>query len=327
MARWLLFMLFGSAPLLGLAQQPTAQPPKRRLIAFSSYRDRPKHAQIYFYEHDGISQGKSVGNVPTVTNRQDYHPILSKNGKICVFASELENETSKIFVWDMAEKKLVTPPKLNAGANALLHPTINADGTQIVFAAWDKAGSGSQRWSLLGYDLPGQKFLELPNLATPKFDSRMPALSAGNRWLAYVSNRKDGIGAADLWLYDRKDAKVLAVPEINSPFTDITPSLSDDGNLIAFASDRPGGQGGRDVYLYDRVKKSFLPLPGVNSIANEQSPSLSPDGRYLSFVSERIKGEGERDIYLYDRQAQKLLPTPGLNSKREDMDPCVIVLE
>ena len=56
-------------------------------------------------------------------------------------------------------------------------------------------------------------------------------------------------------------------------------------------------------------------------------PCLSPDGRYLVFVSERIKGEGERDIYLYDRQTQKLLPTPGLNSKREDIDPCVIVIE
>lgn len=72
---------------------------------------------------------------------------------------------------------------------------------------------------------------------------------------------------------------------------------------------------------------SFLPLPGFNSVANEQTPSLSPDGRYLAFVSERIKGEGERDIFLYDRQTQKLLPTPGLNSKREDMDPCVIVLD
>ncbi|MSQ94768.1 MAG: hypothetical protein EXR98_09455 [Gemmataceae bacterium] len=327
MTRWLLLLLFGSAPLLALAHQPAPQPSNRLVIAFSSYRDRPKHAQVYFYEHDGVSQGKIVGNIPTITNRQDYHPILSKNGKICVFASELENESSKIFVWDMAEKKLVTPPKLNAGANAMLHPTINAEGTQIVFAAWDKAGSGSQRWSLLAFDLAGQKFLELPNLNTPKFDSRMPALSADGRWLAYVSNRKDVVGAADLWLHDRKEARMLAVTEINSPFTDITPSLSEDGALIAFASDRPGGQGGRDIYLYDRAKKSFLPLPGVNSIANEQSPSLSPDGRYLTFVSERIKGDGERDIYLYDRQSQKLLPTPGLNSKREDMDPCVIVLD
>ena len=94
-------------------------------------------------------------------------------------------------------------------------------------------------------------------------------MSADGRWLAFVSNRKENVGAADVYLYDRKEAKVIALPEINSPFADITPSLSADGNLIAFASDRPSGKGGRDIYLYDRAKKSFLDLAGVNSVANE----------------------------------------------------------
>ncbi len=326
MSRFLVVLLVGAAPLLALTTHSQETAPKRLLIAFSSYRDRPKHAQVFFYEHDGISQGKIVGNIPTIANRQDYHPMVSKNAKVCVFASELENETSKIFVYDMIEKKLVTPPKLNTSQGAQLHPTINADGTLITFAAWDKQGA-SQRWDLMLFDLAGMKFLETPNLNTPKFDERMPAMSANARWLAFVSNQKSNVGSTDIYLYDRQDAKTLAVPEINSPLADLTPSLSEDGNLIAFASDRAGGMGGRDIYLYDRAKKSFLPLPGINSIANEQTPVLSADGRYLVFVSERIKGEGERDIYLYDRQTQKLLPTPGLNSKREDLDPCVIVIE
>jgi Tol biopolymer transport system component len=324
--RFVLVFLLGSAPLFALAQQPTGSSSKRLLIAFSSYRDRPKHAQIYFYEHDGVSQGKIIGSIDTITKRQDYHPIFAKNGKVCVFASELENQTSKIFVYDMAQKKLVTPPKINESTGALLHPTINGDATLIALAAWDKANAG-QRWNLSLYDLPGQKFLDMPGINLPKYDQRMPAMSADGRWIALVTNRKESTGGADIWLYDRKDAKMIAMPEINSPFADLTPSLSEDGNLIAFASDRPDGQGGRDIYLYDRAKKRFLPLPGVNSAANEQTPCLSPDGRYLAFVSERIKGEGERDLFLFDRQTQKLLPTPGLNSKREDMDPCVIVLE
>jgi Tol biopolymer transport system component len=329
MTRWLLCTLIGFVPLLVLAQQPAGDRPKRLLIAFASYRDRPKHAQVYFYEHDGVSKGKIVGSIDTVTNRQDYHPVLTKNGKLCVFASELENQTSKIFVYDMAQKKLVTPPKLNESTGAFLHPSVNSDGTLIAFAAWDKANAG-QRWDVLTYDLAGQKVLDTPALKMPKSDQRMPALSGNGRWLAFVSNRKDSkdtVGGNDIWLYDRQDAKVVAMPGLNSPFADLTPSLSDDGNMIAFASDRKGGEGGRDIYLYDRAKKAFLPLPGVNSAANEQTPCLSHDGRYLVFVSERVKGEGERDIFLYDRQTQKLLPTPGLNSKRDDIDPCVIVLE
>ncbi len=326
MTRWLVVMVIGTAPLLALAHQPATDPPKRLLIAFSSYRDRPKHAQIHFYEHDGVSQGKIVGNIPTINNRQDYHAILSKSGKLCVFASELENETSKIFLFDMAEKKLITPAKINTSPNAQLHPTMNAEGTLIVYAAWDKPGS-SQRWDLQAWDVPGQKFVELPGLNMPKFDERMPALSGDGRWLAFVSNHKDNVGGADIYLYDRTSGKVIAMPELNSPLSDITPSMSADDNLFAFASDRADGKGGRDIYLYDRAKKSFLPLVGVNTIANEQTPNLSADGRYLVFVSERIKGEGERDIFLYDRQTQKLLPTPGLNSKRDDIDPCVIVID
>jgi Tol biopolymer transport system component len=297
------------------------------LIAFASYRDRPKHAQVHFYEHDGVATGKIVGSIDTVTNRQDYHPVLTRNAKLCVFASELENQTSKIFVYDMATKKLVTPAKLNASTGALLHPSVTSDGATIALAAWDKANAG-QRWDLHFFDLAGQKPIDAPTtLKAAKSDQRMPALSGDGRWLAFVSNRKDGKGGNDIWLFDRKEGKTIALPEINSPLADLTPSLSEDGNLIAFASDRAGGAGGRDIYLYDRAKKSYLPFAGVNSAANEQTPSLSADGRYLVFVSERIKGEGERDIFLYDRQAQKLLPTPGLNSKRDDIDPFIVVLE
>lgn len=321
-----LLLLFAPAALL-VAQTPSEQPPRGKiLIAFSSYRERPKHPQIYFYEHDGVANGKVVGSVDTVNQRSDYHPSLSADGRYCVFASEKENETSRIFLWDAAEKKLVTLPKLNDSPNAQLHPTLSGDGRLLAFAAWDRPGS-SQRWDVLGYDVPGQKFLALPAVNTTKFDERQPSLSGDGRWLAYVSNRPDGAGLSDLQLYDRTAGKLVEVPGLNAPGLDFTPSLSGDGNLIAFASDRPGCVGGRDVYLFDRKAGKLLPLPGLNSVAHEQTPCLSPDGRYLAFVSERVRGAGERDVYLYDRAAGKLLPTPGLNSKREDMDPCVVVVQ
>jgi Tol biopolymer transport system component len=320
-----LLALFAPAVLV-LAQAPSEQPPKRKLlVAFSSYRDRPKHPQIYFYEHDGVAGGKIVGSIDTVNNRSDSQPSLSADGRLCVFASEKENETSRIFLWSSAEKKLVDLPKLNDSPNSQIHPALTGDGQRFAFAAWDRPGS-SQRWDVLLYDVAGKKLIDLPGLGSPKFDERMPCVSGDGRWLAYVSNQPGGAGLSDIYLYDRTAAKIVAVPELNSSGMDITPSLSHDGNLVAFVSDRPGGAGGRDVYLFDRTAKKLVPLPGLNSVAHEQTPSLSPDGRYLAFVSERIAGEGERDIFLYDRETQKLLPTPGLNSKREDIDPCVIVL-
>jgi Tol biopolymer transport system component len=319
-------LLFSPLALLLACGQGDPPEKKKLLIAFGSFRDRPKQPQIYFYEHDGVSQGKIIGSIDTVTNRSDSHPSLSADGRYCVFASELENQTSKIFLWDVAEKKLITPPKVNDSPNAQLHPTLTGDGLFFAFAAWNRPGA-STRWDIAGYDVKGQKFVDLPELNSPKYDERMPAISGDGRWLAYVSNRADGVGQSDIWLYDRKESKVVAVPDLNSPGMDITPSLSGDGNLVAFASDRTGGEGGRDIYLFNRTAKKMIPLPGLNSAAHEQTPSLSADGRYIAFVSERFPGEGERDIFLYDREAKKLLPTPGLNSKREDIDPCVIVVK
>lgn len=293
------------------------------LLAFSSYRERNQHPQIYFYEHDGEATGKIEGGIPTVGKRSDYHASLSSDGRRVAFASELENETSRIFCWDRVEKKLVELPAINDSPNAQLWPTISGDGRQIVFAAWNRPDS-SQRWDLLSYDTSGGKALPLFEVNTLFFDERMPALSAAGRLLAYVTNNKNGAGLMDIGLVDLKSGQKVAVPGLNTESREVEPSLSTDGRLIAFSSDRPGGLGGRDIYLFDRQEGKLLPLANLNSVANEQTPSLSPDGKYLAFVSERIAAEGERDIFLYDIARQRLLPTPGLNAKQEDIDPCVI---
>jgi Tol biopolymer transport system component len=299
------------------------------LIAFGSYRDRPKHPRLYFYEHDGISAGKIVGRAGTPQNiaSAEGHPSLSKDGRFCAYTYELENNTGRIYFWDRKEQKLVEHPVMNSSPNAQMGPSLSSDGNLVAFAAWNRPGGVGQGWHVFLYDRDAKKTLDLPDLNSQTFEDRMPALSGDGHWLAFISNRKGGVGLTDVYLYDRKESKLVTSPRLNSPQSDVEPSLSADGNLIAFVSDRPGGAGGRDIYLFDRGADKLLSLPGLNTVGHEYSPSLSPDGRYLVFVSERLGGEGERDIYLYDRQAQKLLPTPELNSKTEDFDPCVTVLK
>jgi Tol biopolymer transport system component len=324
MRRFLLGLALTGSVLL--AAEPDREPPRvRLLVAFASYRERPKHPKIYFYEHDGVASGKIVGAIDTVDLRSDSHPALSHDGRFCAFASELENQTGKVLLWDARERKLVDLPGLNVSPHAQLGPSLSGDGSLLAFYAWNRPGAGP-RWDTFLYDVAARKFLDLPGLNTPAFDERLPALSGDGRFLAFASNVRGGVGLTDVYLYDRRAGKTLALPGLNSPAMDTEPSLNADGTLIAFVSDRPGGQGGRDVYLFDRRAGQLLPLPGLNSPAHEQSPALSPDGRFLAFVSERLAGAGERDVYLYDRQSQKLLPTPGLNSKQEDFDPCVVVL-
>jgi len=329
MCRYAVGLAVLSALALSIPVRSADEPAKVKvLIAFASYRERPKHPNIFFYEHDGVSQGKIVGSVATPRGvaSADAHPSLSHDGRYCAFTFELENQTGRIHLWDIKEQKLIDLPAINDSPNAQMGPSLSADGSLVAFAAWNRPKAVGAGWNVFLYDVAGKKLVDVPNLNSQHYD-RMPALSGDGRFIAFASNRKGGAGLTDIYLYDRKESKVVALPELNSKHLDIEPSLSADGNLIAFVSDRPGGKGGRDIYLFDRAANKLLPLPGLNSEAHEQSPALSPDGRFIAFVSERLGGEGERDIYLYDRQAQKLLPTPGLNSKAEDFDPCVIVLK
>jgi Tol biopolymer transport system component len=302
-----------------------AQEPKTKLlIAFSSYRERPKYPTVYFYEHDGVKEGRIVGSIAVSGKRSDTHASLSLDGKLCAFASEEENQTSRILLWDVIAKKLVDLPIVNDSPNAQLHPTISGDARFLAFAAWDRQGF-SQRWDLLLYDASDKKLLSTPGLNTLPFDERMPAFSGDGRLIAHTTNAKGGRGSTDIELYDWRKAEKISTGDLNSPQRDVEPSLSYDGRLVAFVSDRSGGDGGRDIYLFDRDENKLVPLPGLNSAAQEQTPSLSADGRYLAFVSERIRGEGERDVFLYDRRTQKLLSTPGLNGANEDLDPCIVV--
>jgi Tol biopolymer transport system component len=323
-----LFFLLAMLPFA--AQDGAAQEGKAKLlITFASYRDRPKYPHIFFYEHDGVASGKITGTVtsPRSQASAEAHPWLTQDAKFCAFTYELENKTSKIHFWDMAEKKLIDLPKINDSPNAVLSPSMSADGNLICFAALSRPMGAGLGYHVYLYDRAAKKLIDLPGLNTPKTEERMPKISADGRWIVFVSNRKEGAGLSDIYLYDRKEAKLVDLPGLNSPFTDVEPSVSGDGNLIAFASDRPGGKGSRDVYLYDRAARKLVNLPGLNSAGPEYTPCLSADGAYIVFVSERIGGEGERDIFLYDRKAGKLLPTPGLNSKAEDFDPSIIVLK
>lgn len=318
-------ILAASAPERPVTAEPPAASPVKLLIAYGSYKDRGRYPTITFYEHDGVSQGKVIGNIPPTNLRSDSHPMLSHDGRWCAFTSEVENQTSKILLWDMQARQLVDLPILNDSPHALLHASLSGDGKWLALAAWNHPKS-SPRWDVLTFDLTSKSLLAPATWNSPANDERMPALSVDASLLAFTSNSSAGAGLADIQLWDRANSRPIPLAVLNSPQRDVEPALSADGRLVAFVSDRPGGAGGRDVYLFDRQSSQFVPLPGLNSIAHEQMPSLSPDGRFIAFVSERRSGLGERDVFLYDRSTSRLLPTPELNSKREEIDPCMIVL-
>jgi hypothetical protein len=307
---------------------PQRPAPRRLLMALSSHRDRPRPAiaTVYFYEHDGASQGRIIGSIPPTELTSDCWPSLSADGTICAYGSKkVGGNPGLVQLWDVKAMKALELPAFNEGFAARMKPSLSGGGRLLAFLAWDRPGAAGG-WDVFLYDTRACKLLDLPGLNS-QYDEREPVLSGNGRFIAFVSNRPGGKGLSDIYLYDREAKALVPLPGLNSAYPETHPALSADGRLLAFASDRPGGQGGKDIYLYDRHPEELLPLPGLNSSAHEQGPALSPDGRYVAFVSERTGGLGERDVYLYDRQAAKLLPTPGLNSKHDDFDPNLIYLD
>ena len=303
------------------AQEPTF-PFK---LAFVSNREHYWYPHVYLYEHDGKSVGKIVGAIDPKDKRLDHQPVLSGDGKICVFGSELEAQVGRLQFWDLQANTARDFGDLFKTPNAVFSPSISADGTWLALSAWNRPSS-SARWDVLLYDLVTKQPIELPGVNTAKYDERRAAISGDGRWLAFTTNSPAGRGLTDLWLNNRQSKQVLPLAEMNSQATDTFPTLNSDGRLICFASDREGGRGGLDIYLYDHIDRHFIPLPGLNSPGHEQTPSISQDGRLIAFVSERFDSPGEHDIFIYDRETRRLLDTPGLNTDRDDYDPCLVLL-
>ena len=316
-------VLCGLIAWLGL-RAAHADDPVLLKLAFVSNREHYWYPHLYLYEHDGDATGKIVGAINPQDKRLDHQPVLSDDGKLCVFGFEREAEVGRIQLWDLTTNAPRDFGDLFKTPNAVFSPSLSANGRLLSLSAWNRPGS-SARWDVLLYDLVDKRPIDLPGLNSSKHDERRGAISGDGRWLAFTSNAPDGRGLTDLRLYDRQSSQVMPLPEMNSTATDSYPSLTHDGRLLCFASDRDGGLGGLDIYLYDCADQRFIPLAGLNSPGHEQSPSISRDGRWIAFVSERFGSAGEHDVFIYDRDRGRLVPTPGLNTDRDDYDPNIVV--
>src|SRR5262245_39415785 len=162
MRRFSCSLLFAVACFsLALAQPiPEAARPKL-LLAFSSTRERrdPPYPKVYFYEHDGVANGKLLGSIDSITKgvnftRADMHPSLSRDGRYCAFATQYGVlDGGRIQIWDRTEKKLIDPPSIQE--NPKIHQmgaSFTGDGKFIAYSAWARPGS-TARWGVFVYDV------------------------------------------------------------------------------------------------------------------------------------------------------------------------------
>jgi Tol biopolymer transport system component len=113
--------------------------------------------------------------------------------------------------------------------------------------------------------------------------TRMPALSADGRLLAYASDRS-GNGDLDIWVQQMSGGTALRLTD--DPADDTTPDFSPDGSQIAFRSERNGG----GVYAV-----SALGGPARLVAPDGRRPRFSPDGSRIAYWSGNFRGAVTND--------------------------------
>jgi hypothetical protein len=176
-----------------------------------------------------------------------------------------------VFLYDVAAKKTVDPPKLNRETSDQRMPALSADSRLLAFSSNAPGGLGGSDIYL--YDLVAGKVIAAPEMNSKGLDLQ-PALSGDGRLVAFSSDRPGGLGGRDIYLYDRVAKKYLPLPGLNASDHEQSPSLSADGRYLAFVSERLSGAGERDLYLYDREAQKLLPTPGLNHKEDDFDPSI-----------------------------------------------------
>jgi Tol biopolymer transport system component len=153
-----------------------------------------------------------------------------------------------------------------------------------------------------------------------------PAISGDGRFVAFTSFATnlaphDTNGAADIFVYDRRDGAVervsIASGGSQADNSSMEPSLNADGRFIAFTSFAtqlvPGDTNNSDdVFVHDRQTRTTdrVSVSGANVEPDSGSakPSINADGRlvaFQSFASNLTSNDtnGRTDVFVHDRLA------------------------
>jgi Tol biopolymer transport system component len=207
-----------------------------------------------------------------------------------------------VYLYDMSNSTLVTPPGLNSTSAQDVSPSISSDGRFIAFES-DRGGPSTHVY-FYDRNLNGGSLVNLPGVNTQQSEEH-PSLSGDGSLLAFDSNRT---GVHHIYLYDAasKSHPAYEPPGLNATKgEDINPCISLGGTYIVFQSNRAApGTNNYDVYFYDRSAASpaAVALPNLNSQYFDGYPTISTDGRYICFMSRRAAGGTMAALYLYDRQ-------------------------
>jgi len=210
----------------------------------------------------------------TKGTKDEYHPVVSPDGKKLLFVSEL-NGSRDIWIAD-ADGQNAVPLTDDPGTED--QPAWSADGRQIVYAAFPKEGGSFDLW-LMYADGSGRR-----RLTTTPANEIFPAWHPSGASIAYVT---DVNGNFDLYTIDVRDGRTA--PLVVSPDQEVRPAFSRDGTKLAFVRWPARGRSS-DATPWVANADGTTPIELTAAPAPALHPAWSPDGRTLAFQHRGEKG-------------------------------------
>jgi Tol biopolymer transport system component len=200
------------------------------------------------------------------------------------------NETDPAFTGDGLKLAFVRDTlgfkrlRLINGVSDVLIALPGLDSTTAAWNDWDPAPTQTaQRIAfvsdrngnpdVLVYDAGGDSIMNLPFLASADVDLD-PTITTGGRFVCFASNRANGAGGFDLYLFDLDTKQpVTLAAGVNTASDERRPAISVGGDVIVFQSNRTG-TGGWDLWNHNRSSANTGQGTAQSSIVDDIQPAI-----------------------------------------------------
>jgi OOP family OmpA-OmpF porin len=246
---------------------------------------------------------------------QQYFPVLTADEQQLIFTRRtgMSDEFDEDMVISTKDSKgrWTTPQSISPNINTRFNEgtcTISADGRQLIFTScvgmngrcdlFESRKTGDV-WSIpknLG-----------PQVNSPAWESQ-PSLSADGRVLYFVSDRKGGLGNADIYVSVQHSpgawtkAKNLG-PAVNSQYNERSPFIHANGRTLFFATDGRPGFGGFDIFWSDWADSTWSKPVNfgypINNYEDQYSMVISADGARGYYSHEEVGNNEHSKIYEF----------------------------
>jgi outer membrane protein OmpA-like peptidoglycan-associated protein len=252
------------------------------------------------------------------SNLDEYAAQINYQNNMILFTraySTPSNHSEDIFIsyrennhWQTAQKAgTLFNSQGNEGSSNL-----SADLRFLVFAACNRP-DGLGRCDIYICEFDGLNWSAPKNMGAPissKDWESQPSISSDGKTLYFVSNRKGGLGKADIWISRQNEQGQWQIPEnagenINTRENESYPFIHANNRSLYFGSEGHLNLGSFDIFLSksDSAKQwgkaQNIGYP-VNSNADENSLFVHPNGKSGYMSTSKFSPNKNLDIYEFE---------------------------